>query len=46
MRSRTVSNTQPAGIQHNSSVTSKVPANLPSSWATPLEKDTSAFARS
>src|SRR5712691_11350343 len=40
MRSRTLSNTQPAGIQHKSSVTSNVPAITVSSCATPLEHDT------
>src|SRR6266581_19006 len=40
MRSRTLSNTQPAGIQHKSSVTSNVPAITASSCATPLEHDT------
>src|SRR6266511_4778167 len=43
IRSRTVSKTHPAGIQHSSSVTSNVPAILASSWATPLEHEASAF---
>src|SRR5438445_300292 len=42
IRSRTVSKTHPAGTQHSSSVTSKVPAILASSWATSLEDEASA----
>ena len=43
MRSRTVSKTHPAGIQHSSSVTSNVPAILASLWSTPLQQDARPF---